>query len=85
MTDMQDKYCGNCYNIFLIQSQYKGHAKGGGSAEGPATYYVVAAKGRHLCILALNRVNIVAITTILVLHVDNGPKINLQVLEVGCL
>ena len=33
---------------------------------------VVAAEGRHLCILALNKVNIVAVTTILVLHVGNG-------------
>ena len=30
---------------------------------------MVAANGRHLCILALNRVNVVAVTTILVLHV----------------
>ena len=22
ITDMQDKYCGNCYDIYLIQSQY---------------------------------------------------------------
>ena len=28
-----------------------------------------AAKGRHLCMLALNRVNVIAVTTILVLHV----------------
>ena len=34
-----------------------------------ATSFVVAAKGRHLCILALNNVNVVAVTTILVLHV----------------
>ena len=36
------------------------------------TKEVAAAKGRHLCILALNKVNIVAVTTILVLHVGNG-------------
>ena len=69
ITDMQDKYCGNCYDIYLIQSQYKGNHKRGGAAEGRATSFVVAAAGRHLCILALNRVNIVAVTTILVLHV----------------
>ena len=34
-----------------------------------ATSFVVADKGRHFCILALNRVNVVAVTTILVLHV----------------
>ena len=31
-----------------------------------------AAEGRHLCISALNNVNIVAATTILVLHVGNS-------------
>ena len=48
-TDMQDKYCGCCYDI-----------------------HVLVAAGRHLCILALNRVNIVAVTTILVVHVGSG-------------
>ena len=66
---MQDKYCVDCYNIYSIQSHYKGNHKRGGAAEGRATSFVVAAAGRHLCILALNRVNIVAVTTILVLHV----------------
>ena len=33
------------------------------------TSFVVAANGRQLCILASNRVNVVAVTTILVLHV----------------
>ena len=68
-TDMQDKYCGDCYDIHPIQSQYKGNHKRGGAAEGRVTSFVVAAEGRHLCILALNRVNVVAVTTILVLHV----------------
>ena len=75
ITDMQDKYCGNCCNIYLIQSQHKGIHKRGGAVEGRATSFVVAAAGRHLCILALNKVNIVniiAATTILVLHVGNG-------------
>ena len=22
ITDMQDKYCGDCYDIYIIQSQY---------------------------------------------------------------
>ena len=34
-----------------------------------ATSFVVAAASRHLCILALNKLIIVAVTTILVLHV----------------
>ena len=38
-----------------------------------ATIFIIfKAKGRHLCILALNRVNIVAVNTILALHVDDG-------------
>ena len=68
ITDMHDKYCGNRYDIYLIQSQYKGNHKRGGAAEGRATSFVV----RRLCIMALNKVNIVAVTTILVLHVGNG-------------
>ena len=51
-TDMQDKDCGDCYNIHSVQSQYNGNHKRGGAAD-----------------VALNRVNIVAVTTILVLHV----------------
>ena len=66
-TDMQDKYCGNCYDIYLIQSQYTKVA-----AFGRATSFVVS------FVLALNKVNIVAVTTILVLHVGNGPKMNFQ-------
>ena len=68
-TDMQDKYCGPCDDIHRSQSQYKGNHKRGAAAEGRATSVVVAANGRHLCILALNRVNVVAVTTILGLHV----------------
>ena len=49
-TDMQDKYCGHCYDIHPIQSQYKGNHKRAGAAEGRVTSFVVAAKGRYLCI-----------------------------------
>ena len=76
ITDMQDKYCGDCYDFYLIQSQYKGNHKRGGAAEGSATSFVVAAKGRHFCILALNKVIIVAVTTILVLNVGTCRKMN---------
>ena len=68
-TDMQDKYCGDCYDIHPIQSQSTKVAafgrdhKRGGVALGRATSFVVS------FVLCLNRVNIVAITTILVLHV----------------
>ena len=72
ITDMQGEYCGDCYDIYIIQSQYKGNHKRGGAAEGRVTSFVVATAGRHLCILALNGVNIVAVTTILALHGGNG-------------
>ena len=68
-TDMQDKYCGHSNDIHPIQSQYTKvaavgrHHKRGGAAFGRATSFVVS------FVLALNRVNIVAVTTILVLHV----------------
>ena len=71
---MQDKYCGDCYVIHPIQSQYKGNHKRGGAAEGRVTSLVGAAEGRHLFILSSNQVNVIAVTTILVLHVGNGPS-----------
>ena len=68
-TDMQDKYCGHSNDIHPIQSQYTKvaavgrHHKRGGAAFGRATSFVVS------FVLALNRVNVVAVTTILVLQV----------------
>ena len=68
-TDMQDKYCGDRYDIHPLQSQYTKvatvgrHRKTGGTAFGRATSFVVS------FVLALNRVNITAVTTTLVLHV----------------
>ena len=54
-TDMHDKHCSHSNDIHPIQSQ---NTK-------------VAAVGRHSvsCVLALNGVNVVVVTTILVLHV----------------
>ena len=49
LTDMQDKYCGNCYDIHFVQSQYKRNHKIGGAAGGRETSFVVAAEGSHLC------------------------------------
>ena len=69
ITEMQDKYCGDCYDIYRIQSKYTKvaacgrHHKRGDAAFGRATSFVVS------FVLALNRVNVVAVTTILVLHV----------------
>ena len=40
ITDMHDKYCGNRYDIYIIQSQYKGNHKRCGAAEGRATSFV---------------------------------------------
>ena len=44
-SDMQDKYCGDCYDIHRIKSQYKRNHKRDGAAEGRATSFVVAANG----------------------------------------
>ena len=52
-TDMQDKYCGNCYDIYLIQSKY---TKVG--PFGRATSFVVA------FVEAVNIVNVVAVKTV---------------------
>ena len=72
ITDMQDEYCGDCYDIYIIQSQYTKVAafgrqhKRGDAAFDRATSFVVS------FVLAVNNVHIVAVTTILVLHVGNG-------------
>ena len=79
ITDMQDKSRGHCYDIHPSQGQYKGNHKRGGAAEGRVTSFVVAAASRHLCILALNKANTVAVTTRLVLHVGNGRSEHVRV------
>ena len=72
IADVQENHCGDCYDMYLIQSQYtkvaaKGrHRRRAAAAFGRATSFVVT------CVLALNKVDIVAVTTILVLHVGNG-------------
>ena len=43
ITEMQDKYCSDCHDIYRIQSQYKGNSKRGGAAEGRVTSFLVAA------------------------------------------
>ena len=59
ITVMQDTYCGDCYDIYLINSQYTKLA-----AFGRATCFLVS--------LLLIKLNIVAVTTILVLRFGNG-------------
>ena len=74
ITDMQDKYCGDRYDIYRIQSRYTKvaafgrHHKRGGAAFGRATSFVVS------FVVALNRVNIVAVNTILVLYVGKPGR-----------
>ena len=49
-TDMQEKYCGDCYDIHLYQSQYTkvaafgSHHKRGGAAFGRATALPVSVR-----------------------------------------
>ena len=72
ITDMQGKHLGGCYDMYLSQSQYTkvaafGHQhKRGSGAFGRANSFVASFA------LALNKVNIVAVTTILVLQCGNG-------------
>ena len=48
ITDLQDEYCGDCYDIYIIQSQYTKvaafghHHKRGDAAFGRATSFVVS-------------------------------------------
>ena len=73
-TDMEDKHYGYCYDIDLIRIQYSmvvafgRHHKRGVEASGCATPFVV------FFVLAMNKVSIVAVTTILVLHIGNGQS-----------
>ena len=68
-SNMQDKYGGDYYDIHPIQRQYTKvaafgrHRKRGDAAFGRATSLVVS------FVLALNRVNIAAVTTVVILHV----------------
>ena len=55
--DMQVKYCGDCYDVHPIQSQYKGG--------GLRPHQILSS----LSVVASNILNIIAVTTILVLHV----------------
>lgn len=61
-TDTQDNYVGYSYDTAIapILNQCKGSQERGGTSK---------CKGGHLCVLAFNRVDVVAVTTILVLHV----------------
>ena len=73
-TDMQDKYCGHSNDINPIQSQYNGggrwpppQKRWRGLTAAPPLLWSAAPPVSF--VLALNRVNVVAVTTILVLHV----------------
>ena len=67
ITDMLDKYWCNCYDLYLINRQYtKVAACGRHHKRGDAAFEVAS------FVLPLNKANIVAVTTIPVLHVGNG-------------
>ena len=63
MTDMQDKYCCDCYEKYFIKSQYTKVP-----AVGRATSFVVS------FVLGFDGVNIVAVNAILVLHVGKTRR-----------
>ena len=60
LTETQSKYCVECYDIYSMHSHQKG-----GAASNRATSFVIS------FVLAFNKVDIVAVTTILVLHVGS--------------
>ena len=66
-TDMQNKYCGDCYDIHPIQSRYKYH-KRGGAAFGRVTSLVASFA------LPSNKVNIIASNIILSLHIVGSGR-----------
>ena len=68
LTETQNKYCVDCYDIYSIHSLYKASHKKSGAAEGRATSSVIP------FVLGSNKVNMPAITTILVLHVGDARK-----------
>ena len=69
--DMQDKYCGDCYDIYRIQGQYTKvaafgrHYKRGAAAFGRATSVVAS----FVC--ALNKAHVLAFNTT---HVSRPSK-----------
>ena len=62
-TDMQSKYCSDCYDIHPIQSQYTRNHKRGGAASGCATSFMVS------FVVAMHGVDVVELNTIFVLFV----------------
>ena len=69
-TNMKYEYCGIYDDIHPIQSRNnRGNHKRGGAVEGRATSFVERPTAAAFVIAALNRVNIVEDTAILVFHV----------------
>ena len=64
-TAMQERHGGHlCIHVYRnrihhVQSQYEGNLK----REGRATYSLVTATGRHICMLPLSRVIVLAMTS----------------------
>ena len=71
---MQDKYFGDRYDIYRIQSRYTKvaafgrHHKRGGAAFGRGTSFVVS------FVVAMNRVDVVAADTIFVLRLSKSGR-----------
>ena len=74
ITDMQDKSYGNGYDLYFIQSQYKGNHKSGGAAEGCATFVV-----------AMNRVDVVDLVVDLVDVALDVDLVDVVSLSSGCI
>ena len=64
LTETQNKYYVDCYDIYSIHSHYKGNHKRGGAAEGRATSFVVAT----------NRVDIIEVNTIFVFRLSKTGR-----------
>ena len=67
--DMQDKYSGQCHDIRPIQSQYKEVAAVGRDQKIAVAAFGCSTSSVVSFVLALNRANIVAVSTKLVLEV----------------
>ena len=66
---IRDRSCGHPHKIQPLKANTKESTKQVPRLQGRSTSFVVVADGRQLFRLALNRVNVVAVTTTLVLHV----------------
>ena len=64
LTETQNKYCVDCYDIYSIHGNYKANHKRGGAAFAPATSLVAS------FVMAMTRVDVVALNTIFALRLS---------------